>query len=254
MIVIKSSQNKFLKQLNKLKNKKEREKTGLFVVEGERAVKEITENVDILYCVISENYSDFNINCKNIYMVNNDLFKKISDTVSPQGILAVCRQLKYNIDDILKKENSFFVILENVMDPGNLGTIIRTADAAGADAVFLSKGCAELYNNKVIRSTMGSIFHIPVIEDVNILQLIRDLKNNSVLTVSAHLKGKIYPYDLNLSKSCAIVIGNEANGLTDEVSNITDIAVKIPMLGKAESINASIACSILMYEVVRQRM
>ena len=151
-------------------------------------------------------------------------------------------------------DNGFYIIADKVNDPGNLGTIIRTADAANVTAVFITKGSVSVYNDKVLRATMGSVFHIPVIEDVDIFEMIQFLKENNIKIYAAHLKGVKTPYELNLKDfSVAFLIGNEANGLDDEVSDCADEFIKIPILGKAESLNASVAASVLMYEVVRQR-
>ncbi len=262
MVEITSNQNKYIKQINSLKMKKEREKTNLFVVEGERIIREIPLDWEIEYYILSrkycENFSEKeieeNFSRGEIFVVNDELFSKISDTVSPQGVLAVCRQKKINKEEILLNENPFFVLLEKVCDPGNMGTIIRTADAAGVDAVFLSKGCVDLYNNKVIRATMGSIFHIPVVVNLDFVEFIGDLKKKGVSVFAAHLKGEKFPYEVDLTSGCGILIGNEANGLSDEISSCADCLVKIPMPGKAESMNASVAGSIFIYEAVRQRI
>jgi len=264
-ITITSAQNRYIKQIINLKSKKERDKTKLFVAEGERLVYEIPKSYNTKYLVLSKNYSTLinkenfkkNFPDKKVFLISDELFSKISDTVTPQGILAICEQKSFNNDDIIKiikKENPFFILLEKISDPGNLGTLIRTADAAGVDAVFLSKGCVDLYNNKVIRATMGSIFHLPIISNLDFNILTDLLKNNDIAIYGAHLKGLKYHYEINLSKGCGILIGNEANGLTDEISKKATSLVKIPILGKAESINASIAGSILIYEAVRQRM
>ncbi len=257
---ITSNQNKYIKQVNALKMKKERDKTNLFVIEGERIVFEIPDSWYTEYIIVSESYSKSeNISFEkfsdiDVFCVPDELFIKISDTVSPQGILAVCRQKEFDFKEIIKKENPFFVMLERVCDPGNLGTIIRTADAAGADGVLLSKGCVDLYNNKVIRATMGSIFHLPIICNLDFVEVCDELKQNNISMYAAHLKGNIFPYGLELTKGSAILIGNEANGLSDEISDRATKLVKIPMPGMAESMNASIAGSIFIYEVVRQRI
>lgn len=148
-------------------------------------------------------------------------------------------------------ETPLYILLENIQDPGNMGTIIRTADAADADGVFLSKGCVDIYNPKAVRSTMGSIFHLPIFTDVDLKELVNKI---NVETVAAHLKGDKTPYDINMKKGIAIMIGNEGNGLSNELSEKADNLVKIPMPGKAESMNAGVAASIMIYEAVRQRM
>lgn len=257
--MIESLQNKIIKEIKSLNLKKERDKNSLFIIEGERIINEIPKYFNIKYYLISETYSKNKDikkleNRAKVYIAKDDIFKKVSDTVNPQGILAVCEQYNYNLEEILKKKNPFFIILEEISDPGNLGTIIRTSDAGGADAIFLSTKSVDLYNSKTVRSTMGSIFNIPIFQNINLNLLIDKLKKRNILTLSAHLSGITYPYDIDLNVPLAILIGNEANGLKDSTVKITDKLVKIPIVGKAESINASVACGILIYEVVRQRL
>ena len=252
-IIIESNQNKIIKEVNSLKAKKERDKTGLFILEGKRLVDEIPNSWEIKYLLKAESYSE-DINFENVYTVKDSLFEKISETVNPQGILAVCHIKEYDVTNVDYSNSPFFVVLENVTDPGNMGTLIRTADAAGADGIFLSKGCVDIYNPKVIRATMGSIFHLPIYRNLNLMDLMEDFKNNNVKTLAAHLKGTSTPYKVDMTTACAVIIGNEANGLSDEISEMASDLVKIPMPGKAESMNAGIAGGILIYEAVRQRI
>ena len=246
-------ENKIIKEVNSLKAKKERDKTGLFILEGKRLVDEIPNSWEIKYLLKAESYSE-DINFENVYTVKDSLFEKISETVNPQGILAVCHIKEFDVTNVDYSNSPFFVVLENVTDPGNMGTLIRTADAAGADGIFLSKGCVDIYNPKVIRATMGSIFHLPIYRNLNLMDLMEDFKNNNVKTLAAHLKGTSTPYKVDMTTACAVIIGNEANGLSDEISEIASDLVKIPMPGKAESMNAGIAGGILIYEAVRQRI
>ena len=252
-IIIESNQNKIIKEVNSLKAKKERDKTGLFILEGKRLVDEIPNSWEIKYLLKAESYSE-DINFENVYTVKDSLFEKISETVNPQGILAVCHIKEFDVTNVDYSNSPFFVVLENVTDPGNMGTLIRTADAAGADGIFLSKGCVDIYNPKVIRATMGSIFHLPIYRNLNLMDLMEDSKNNNVKTLAAHLKGTSTPYKVDMTTACAVIIGNEANGLSDEISEMASDLVKIPMPGKAESMNAGIAGGILIYEAVRQRI
>ena len=252
-IIIESNQNKIIKEVNSLKAKKERDKTGLFILEGKRLVEEIPNSWEIKYLLKAESYSD-EINFENVYTVKDSLFEKISETVNPQGILAVCHIKEFDVTNVDYSNSPFFVVLENVTDPGNMGTLIRTADAAGADGIFLSKGCVDIYNPKVIRATMGSIFHLPIYRNLNLMNLMEDFKNNNVKTLAAHLKGTSTPYKVDMTTACAVIIGNEANGLSYEISEMASDLVKIPMPGKAESMNAGIAGGILIYEAVRQRI
>lgn len=252
-IIIESNQNKIIKEVNSLKAKKERDKTGLFILEGKRLVDEIPNSWEIKYLLKGESYSE-DINFEKVYTVKDSLFEKISETVNPQGILAVCHIKEFDVTNVDYSNSPFFVVLENVTDPGNMGTLIRTADAAGADGIFLSKGCVDIYNPKVIRATMGSIFHLPIYRNLNLMDLMEDFKNNNVKTLAAHLKGTSTPYKVDMTTACAVIIGNEANGLSDEISEMASDLVKIPMPGKAESMNAGIAGGILIYEAVRQRI
>ena len=249
-IIIESNQNKIIKEVNSLKAKKERDKTGLFILEGKRLVDEIPNSWEIKYLLKAESYSE-DINFENVYTVKDSLFEKISETVNPQGILAVCHIKEFDVTNVDYSNSPFFVVLENVTDPGNMGTLIRTA---GADGIFLSKGCVDIYNPKVIRATMGSIFHLPIYRNLNLMDLMEDFKNNNVKTLAAHLKGTSTPYKVDMTTACAVIIGNEANGLSDEISEMASDLVKIPMPGKAESMNAGIAGGILIYEAVRQRI
>jgi TrmH family RNA methyltransferase len=248
---IESAQNKTVKEINALKTKKERDKSGLFVLEGERLV---SEAVGTVYVAVSEDYNGSIPETPMLYKIKSDVFSKLTETVNSQGIIAVCRQQSYDIEEVLNKQNPLFVVLENVNDPGNMGTILRTADAAGADAVFISKGSADVYNPKTVRATMGSVFHLPVFKDVDMQVLISRLKEKNITTVAALLNGTSTPYDVDMTKGCAILIGNEANGLTEETAKTADIPVLIPMPGKAESMNAGVAAGVLIYEAVRQRL
>ena len=187
-IIIESNQNKIIKEVNALKAKKERDKTGLFILEGKRLVEEIPNSWEIKYLLKAESYSE-DINFESVYTVKDSLFEKISETVNPQGILAVCHIKEFDVTNVDYGNSPFFVVLENVTDPGNMGTLIRTADAAGADGIFLSKGCVDIYNPKVIRATMGSIFHLPIYRNLNLMDLMEDFKNNNV---------KIIDYDLSI--------------------------------------------------------
>ena len=257
--MIKNKKNKIIKNILKLKKKKQRDITGNFYIEGERIIDEIPSNIEIKKYIFSEKfYKDLNNKEKykkidNI-IVSDSVFKKISDTINPQGIMAICSMPKNNINSIKIKENKVFVILDRICDPGNMGTIIRTAEALGIDSIFLSKGCVDLYNPKVIRATMGAIFHIPIIQDCDISYLITHLKSNNVNIVCTHLDGDKAPYNIDFKKSTAILIGNEANGVLDQYKNEADELVKIPMVGKVESMNASISSAIIFYEVLSQRL
>jgi TrmH family RNA methyltransferase len=252
--VITSNQNRIYKQLKALNMKKERDKQQLYVLEGERLIGEIPSREHIKYIVTSESYEGNVPEADEQYCFKDSLFAQLSSTVNSQGIIAVCKMRLSEFNKAAIPDKPLYVILEEVTDPGNMGTIIRTADAAGADGIFLSKGCVDIYNPKVLRAAMGSFFHLPVYKGVDLGELLPLLKENKVVSFGAHLKGKLSPYELNLKDGCAIIIGNEANGMSQELSARSDYLVRIPMPGKAESMNAAVASAILIYEAVRQRL
>jgi len=256
--LIESEQNQFVKELVGLKQRKNRDKAGVFLVEGLRFVLEIPQNWDVISYAISDSFEklqDISIfqQRAQLTVFADKVFSRFCDTENPQGILAVCKQKNWEIQDVMEKENCFFLLAEELNDPGNLGTIIRTADACGADGIFLSNGSVDLYNPKVLRATMGSLFHIPVLQNQDICFLIDQLKEKGVQVLAAHLSGEKDLYDFNLKNACAMVVGNEARGLSDETAKRCSAYLKIPMPGKAESLNASIAAGVILYEVVRQR-
>jgi TrmH family RNA methyltransferase len=257
--VIESNQNKTVKYIVSLQSKKGRELEKKFLVEGEKFVAEIPENWDVCFYAVSESYAGRNdlkrLKDRSIvHIMKDSVFRSVSDTMHPQGIMAVCGQRRYTMDMLLNNENAFIIVLEETNDPGNLGTIIRTADAAGADGVILSKGSADVYNPKVIRASAGSVFHIPFVCNMDLNQALPMLKEKGIVTCAAHLKGDVYPYNMEFKKSAALLIGNEARGLSEESAKMADVLIKLPILGMAESLNASIAGGILIYEVVRQRI
>ncbi len=251
---IDSAQNKIAKEIKSLSNKKDREKRKLFLLEGERLISEIPSAEDIAYIVVSESYKGSTDKYDNVYLFSDKLFSSVCGTVNPQGIMAVCHIKDSEPLATDNDKSPLYIVLENVTDPGNMGTIIRTADAAGADAVFLSPGCVDIYNPKVIRATMGSIFHLPIYRNTDVYELMCGLNEKGIMTVVSHLRGFLAPYSVDMTQGCAIFIGNEANGISDELTDEAECLVKIPMPGNAESMNAGVAGGILIYEAVRQRM
>lgn len=256
--MITSTSNPQVKRLLQLQKKsKARNEEKVFLVEGLRMFSEVPkERVEKVYISESlynrkklvQDLRDFDVE-----ILSDSVFSRVSDTKTPQGILCVVRQKTYDLEKIFKIKNPHFIILDNLQDPGNLGTIVRTAEGAGVDAVFLSKESVDIYNPKTIRSTMGSIYRMPVIYVEDLLKLLKTLKNQGILSYAAHLEGD-RSYDLeNYQTGTAILIGNEGNGLREEVANAADIRVKIPMQGQVESLNAAVAATVFMFEVARQR-
>lgn len=245
MKVISSKDNKIYRQTKKLLLKSERDKTGLFIAEGRRITEEAVQNGVAQYVIVSEGFGDFECNVP-VYSVNDKMFSFLSETQTSQGILAVCKFEKRCIDEV---SGHTLIICDRLSDPGNLGTVIRTAEASGISGIILLKGTVDPYSPKVVRSTMGSIFRMPLyfceIKDLQKLS-----KYDIVATV---INAKESLYDADFGKNNAIVIGNEAYGVSDEVINMAKKLIKIPMVGKSESLNASVAGAVVMYEFLRRR-
>ena len=185
--------------------------------------------------------------------VSDEVFKKISDTKAPQGILCVMKQYAYSFEKLLEKENPVFVLLEDIQDPGNLGTILRTGEGAGIDGVIMTKDTVDIYNPKTIRATMGSIYRMPFLYVDSLSDAIKKIQEKGIAVYAAHLQGENYYDSFDFTKGTAFLIGNEGNGLKKETADMADSYLKIPMEGKVESLNAAIATSLLMYETYRQR-
>lgn len=243
---IDSLDNQLIKKITSLNKKKYRDQYGLFFVEGIKSVEEAIASTQGIECIIySPEMINYNLTIEGIE-VSKEILCKISDTVTPQGIVAVCKISKTPIEALKNKEK--LIYLDKVQDPGNVGTIIRTADAFGFNGVIISKESADPYSPKVVRSTMGSIFHLPVITDIEA----EELKQLNVKIYSSSLEESKNIQKTEIEKPSLLVIGNEGNGISEEIKKVTDEFVKIEMSGQAESLNASIAAGILMYEFSKQ--
>lgn len=238
-----------------MKQRKNRDGTGLFIIEGEKFVNEVPDDWDYELLIAESFASDLSRyeHRANARFVSDVVFRAISDTVTPQGILAIVRRKDYELAMLDQIVKPFILLCEDIQDPGNLGTLLRTADAAGCDCVMLTKGSVDLYNSKVLRATAGSVFHIPVIEQVEIADAVTQLRKRGIRVLATLPSGGIPAYETNLAPPCAIMIGNEGRGLSREAFTLADQAVCIPMPGRAESLNASAAAAMLIYEAVRQR-
>lgn len=258
MEYILSKDNLLVKDIKKLKEKKYRMSSNMFLVEGFRFTREaLNSNFEVVNIFISASgeakYESSSMEDKlqkntKVYGVSDSLFKSVCDTDNPQGILAVVRSTLVEI----KYDYGFYMLADKIQDPGNMGTIIRTAHAAGALGVIITKGTVDIYNDKTLRATMGSIFKIPVIYDEN-LSLVQKLKSDGFKLITSSLDTDNNFYDIDLTQKVIISVGNEGNGICEDVYNMCDIKVKIPMPGGAESLNAAVAASIMMYEAVRQK-
>lgn len=254
MLEIESKNNNLFKEIKKLKEKKHRIKSNKYLIEGLRFVEEaIKSKVSIDSIIFTESFKEknpdlflkINENIKLIQM-NEALLKQLCSTENPQGIVGVI-----NMQNKELKSGELVVLVDKVQDPGNMGTIIRTAHAAGAAGIVMTKGTVDIYNDKTLRSTMGSIFYIPIVEDGS-LDFVKSLKKEGYKLVVSSLQGKNNFFEENLQGKVMIAVGNEGNGVSDEVYDIADIKVKIPMPGEAESLNVAVATSIMIYEKIRQ--
>lgn len=260
---ITSSSNKHIKYIKLLHKRKYREKNDEFIVEGLRIIEHAINNDAKISGVY---YSDeitntdrgrrlierMSLEGVNLYKVSEKIFKEISTTDTPQGILGVVKRKHYSLRDVIDKEKFLLIILDRLRDPGNVGTIIRTADAAGVDAVAVLKGTVDIYNSKTIRSTMGSIFTLPIIHVEDTASIISALKLCKADIISTTLGAEKYHFEVEYGSKNAVIIGNEAEGISHELIRHSNIKVKIPVIGNAESLNASIASGIIMYELVKQ--
>ena len=258
---ISSKDNEFIKHIKKLKDKKYRDESNEYIIEGIKLIEEaINEKANIKQIVICEEcgktqeipkklmYEIASYEC--IYVTEN-IFTNITDVKNPQGILAIIE--KNNSKTEIDYKEDIIVALDDIQDPGNWGTIHRTIDSIGVRQILLSKGTADSYNPKVVRSTMGAILRVKIIECDDLVKNLKEVKKHKYELVVTSLQTDNNIYDINYHKK-VIVIGNEANGVSKEIQNIADKKVKIPMLGKTESLNASVATGIVLYEYVRQKI
>lgn len=255
--MITSTDNKHIKNIISLIQKaKTRKEQDAFVIEGVKLFEEAPES-EILEVYVSEDLTYHSPKLDRIpkEVVKEEVFRKCTDTLTPQGILCVVQKKHYSLDTIKAQESApLFLVLETIQDPGNLGTIMRTAEGAGVTAVIMSSDTVDIYNPKTVRSTMGSIFRQPFLYTDDLKGTIGRLKASGVHCYAAHLNGKGSCYDEDYKGATAFFIGNEGNGLTDETAALADTYIKIPMGGKLESLNAAVSAAILSYEARRQRM
>ena len=251
-----NSQVKFVSAL--AKKAKLRENEDLFVVEGIKMFSELPrEKVKKGYA--SESFLKETAHKKLLdgiswECVKDEVFKAMSDTQTPQGVLALVKQFHYTMEDILKQEGpALIMILEAIQDPGNLGTILRAGEGAGITGLVMNRDTADIYNPKVIRSTMGSILRVPFVYVDDLSAALAQIKSAGVRLFAAHLKGTNNYDQEDYTGNIGFLIGNEAAGLTEEAAAMADCYIKIPMAGQVESLNAAVASSVLMFEAARQR-
>ena len=256
--MITSTANAQVKNLAQLiKKSKARTEQGVYIVEGIKMFQEAPREEIVKAYLSEELYEKGTLkeSLKDVSyeVLKTEVFNHVADTKTPQGILCVMKQKKYTLEQLTAGECPLMLVLENVQDPGNLGTMMRTAEGAGVTGVLLSKGCVDIYNPKTIRSTMGSIYRVPFLYTEDLLGDLDKLHEKGITTFAAHLKGKGYYDEESYGVPTAFLIGNEGNGLSDEISEKAKQYIKIPMEGQLESLNAAVAAAILMYEAARQR-
>ena len=254
--MITSTSNAQVKALSKLtKNARARRQQQVYIVEGIRMFRETPEDrIEKIYA--SESFvkeHETLLAGKDWEMLSDSVFASVSDTKTPQGVLCLVKMRENRLEDMLQQKNGLWLILENVQDPGNLGTMFRTGEGAGIAGVIMDRSTVDIYNPKTIRSTMGSVYRVPFFYAKDFTQQLADLKQAGVRLYAAHLDGNCEYTHPDYTGASAFLIGNEANGLTKASSDAADVLVRIPMQGQVESFNAAVACTILTFEAVRQR-
>ncbi|WP_026507811.1 TrmH family RNA methyltransferase [Butyrivibrio sp. MC2013] len=238
-----------------------RRKDKVFVVEGIRMAREVPFDL-LISAYLSESFIRDMSDEDRAYVeslpcgyeaVSDQVFNKMSDTTTPQGILCLVRQKEYEESVITDAADPLILILEDIQDPGNMGTIFRTAEAAGVSGIYMTRGCVDLFSPKVVRSTMGAIFRQPYRYTDNIVETIASLREKGIVSYAAHLKADKSVYDTDLTGPVAFLIGNEGNGLKKESADAAGGYLIIPMKGQAESLNAAVSAAILSFEAMRQR-
>lgn len=257
--MITSAGNSKIKRVIQLNQKaKARRDENVFLVEGLKMFLEAPDK-KIRDVYVTESFYHKNPICQkkimdcNFEFVSEGVFEKIADTKTPQGILCIVEQFEYQLNQMIANRNPFLVVIEDLQDPGNLGTIVRTGEGAGIDGIIMSRNTVDIYNPKTIRATMGSIYRVPFLYVDRLEDVLLKMHAKGIQTYAAHLKGNQYYNSYSFVEGTAFLIGNEGNGLRDETADQATSYIKIPMSGQVESLNAAIATSLLMYEARRQR-
>ena len=254
-------QNPVVKAAAELKQKKYRTQNGLYLAEGLRTAEEAVayKAVETLFYVPTDDdrtmrlLEDAAMQNIKLVCVNENVMKKIADTETPQGIIAVCKMRQSKLENLLAS-GKMLLVLDRVGDPGNIGTMLRTADAAGIGGLVLLKGCADIYAPKTVRSSMGSLFHIPVLSGVSEQEFVSAAKKAGYDLLVTCLDGADNLYKADLSGRIAFVMGNEAGGVSETLLEKADKRVYIPMAGRAESLNVAMAAGIVMFEALRRKV
>lgn len=258
--MITSESNGQMKEAVKLqKSSRERRKKKLFPAEGRKMVREAFREKKLRKIYFSQEYWETQgedwqeiTGQVSFEVVADPVFRRVADTVTPQGVMGLVQLPEYSLEDILGDARRSYILLDDIRDPGNLGTIMRTAEGAGMSGVIMSRGTVDLFNPKVVRATMGAIFRVPFYYEENLCTLIQQMKSRDIPVYGAVLEGSVLYDEPDYTRGAGIVIGNEANGISPEVVQELTGRIRIPMEGGLESLNASVAAAVLMYEVARQ--
>lgn len=259
--MISSTSNQKVKELLQLQKKsKVRNQAGVFLVEGVRMLREAPKDrlqklyvSESCYKRYQKEFEAGQMGCGVTEVLSDTVFAYVSDTKTPQGVLGVVHRMEYSISDLFRRDNPLILVLDGLQDPGNVGTIFRTAEAAGVSGILLSENCVDIYNPKTIRSTMGAVYRMPFLAVQNVAEAVGELKKRGICVYAAHLEGKHSYEQESYLGGTAFLIGNEGNGLSREAEECADTWIRIPMCGEAESLNAAVAAAVLMFEVSRQR-
>jgi TrmH family RNA methyltransferase len=252
-------------ELSRLRTKKGRDQQGRFLIEGLRLCEEAADSswpIElVLFTASFQQKPRGELLLRSLQKRNTQLLtvkaqvlSKLSDTVTAQGIICVAKTKSVHLSDLWDKRPRVLVALDGIGDPGNVGTLIRTADAFGTGGVILSGDTVELYNPKLVRSTMGSLFHLPVFGDIDLRKAIPQLKRRRFKVLGTDVRSGRKIERVNRSGKICLLIGNEAEGLGKELLQLCDDIIRIATYGKAESLNVAVAGGILLYEVTKQRV
>ncbi|MCI9141994.1 MAG: RNA methyltransferase [Lachnospiraceae bacterium] len=260
--MITSNSNARIRQLALWQTKaKERRAAGVFLAEGfkmfleapEEKIREVYLSEDVVQKVQEHSEMREKLKRTGFETVTPGVFRKISDTLTPQGILCVITRMEYRLEELLAVPKPVFVVLENLQDPGNLGTVMRTGEGAGITGIIMNTGTVDIYNPKTIRATMGSVYRVPFVYEEDLCGTVRLLRERGIRTYAAHLGGEKAYDRFSYREGTAFLIGNEGRGLSPELAAEADNFLKIPMEGRVESLNAAVSAALLMYEAHRQR-
>ena len=260
--MITSGSNAKVKQVVRWKDKAgERREAGIFLTEGFKLFQEAPAD-SIREVYLSEDAAERAAADPELWnklqrigweTVSGEVFQKMSDTRTPQGILCVVKRPVYTLDGLLAESKPLLTVLDGIQDPGNLGTIVRTGEGAGITGVIMGSGTVDIFNPKTIRATMGSVFRVPFVYVDDLEKVVLQMKQKSIRIFAAHLSGETYYDSFSYREGTAFLIGNEGKGLSAGLTELADDLLRIPMEGKVESLNAAVAAALLLYEAHRQR-